>query len=128
MFEVADLVHFNFSRCLNRQRPSGFMDCLDFQTVTAMIEATASLRHLRLALSSTVSLRTLSESLVLVIVRAVDFMAILISSVIPMVPKYLSSSLSQTGIVRGHAAKILPINRPFAKVASKCGGIEKLSL
>ena len=57
------------------------MDCFDFQTVTAMIEATASLRHLRPAFRKTSTDWILSESLVLVMVRAEDFMALLISSV-----------------------------------------------
>ena len=64
-----------------RQFPSGFIERLDFQTVVAMIEATASLRHLRPAFLRTSSEQILSDSLVLVIVRAVDFMAKLISSV-----------------------------------------------
>ena len=47
LFEDTDLVVLTLDFSLTRHCPSGFMDCLDFQTVTAIIEATASLRHLR---------------------------------------------------------------------------------
>ena len=50
--------------------------CLDFQIVTAVIDATASLRHLSLAFCKTSLERILSESLVQVMVRAADLMAI----------------------------------------------------
>ena len=71
------------------------MDCFDFQTVTAVTEATASFRHLRLAFCKVTSERILSLSLVLVIALAVALMDLLISSVIVM--KHLSSSCNFTG-------------------------------
>ena len=55
------------------------MDCFDFQTVTAVTEATASFRHLRLAFCKVTSERILSLSLVLVIALAVALMDLLIS-------------------------------------------------
>ena len=98
------------------------MDCFDFQAVTAAIEATASLRHFRLALCRMTSDRTLSESLVFVMIRAAAFMVLLISSVIPILD--LSSLLNLKGIVTGQDAKIFPINSPFANVDNTSGGIE----
>ena len=86
------------------------MDCLAFHTVTATIEATASFKHFKLALCKTSSEQTLSDSFVLVMVCAVAFMALLISSVTPAL--HLSSLLSLTGIVTGQAAKILRVREP----------------
>ena len=60
------------------------MDCFDFQTVTAVTEATASFRHLRLAFCKVTSERILSLSLVLVIALAVALMDLLISSITPI--------------------------------------------
>ena len=122
--EDADLVVLRLVVSLKRHLPSGFMECLAFHTVHAIMEATASFRHLRLALRRTTSELTLSESLVLVMVRAVDFIHLLISSVTTHV---LSSLFSLTGIVTEQADKIFPIRRPFAKVDNTLGGIEKLS-
>ena len=102
------------------------MDCLAFHTVKAVTEATDSFRHFSLALCKISSERFLSESLVFVMVRAVALILLLICSVTTI--QDLSSSCSQTGMVTGQADKILPINKPFAKVASKLGGIEKLNL
>ena len=51
---------------LKRQRPRGSMDCLDFQTVKAVMEATASFRHFIFALCRVTSERILSVSFVLV--------------------------------------------------------------
>ena len=93
---------------------------------STLIEATASFRHFRFALSRTTSERTLSDSFALVIVRAVALISLFISSVTLM--HILSSSLSLIGIATWQAAKILPINRPFANVDSTSGGMEKLSL
>ena len=90
------------------------MVCFDFQTVMAIIEATASFRHLSLAFCKVTSERILSQSLVLVIDRAVDLMALLISSVIPI--HNLSSLFNLMGMVTGHAERILPMRSPFAKV------------
>ena len=47
IFEDTDLVFLRFSCPWKRRLPSGFMNFLAFQTVTAVTEATASLRHLR---------------------------------------------------------------------------------
>ena len=47
--EFTDLVVLKLSFSLNKRQPSGSMVCFDFHTVTAIIEATASLRLLRLA-------------------------------------------------------------------------------
>ena len=102
------------------------MDCLDFQTVTAIIDATASFRHFKLALCNMSSERILSESFVFAIVRAVALMALLISSVTHTNDR--SSLFSLTGIVSGQAERILPMSNPFANVFKTCGGIEKLSL
>lgn len=124
-FDMVDLVDLNLSLSRNKQSPSGFIDCFDFQTVVAVIAATASLRHLRFALARTSSDQTLSDNFVLVMVRAADFMALFMSSVTLM--EYLSLSLILRGIVIGQAAKILPISKPLAKVDNRCGGILKLS-
>ena len=93
------------------------MDCFDFQTVTAVIHATASLRHLRFAFSRVSSDQILSESLVLVIVRAVALMDLLISSVTPI--HVLSSSFSLMGMVTGQALRILPMRMPCANLVNK---------
>ena len=93
------------------------MDCFDFQTVIAVIEATASLRHLRFAFLKTSSEQILSDNLVFVIVRAEDLMALFISS---MTTTFcLSSLVILSGMVIGQAANILPINKPFVNRASK---------
>ena len=81
------------------------MDCLAFHTVIAVIDATASFRHLRFAFRMSSSERILSESFVLVMVRAVAFMDLLISSV--MVILDLSSWFNLTGIVSGQAHHLL---------------------
>ena len=47
LFEDTDLVVLRFGRSLKRHFPIGFIECLAFQTVTATIDATASLRHFR---------------------------------------------------------------------------------
>ena len=65
--ELVDLVDLRLGLSWKRHCPSGFMDCLDFHTVTAVIEATASFRHFRLTLHRAFSERILSESFVLVI-------------------------------------------------------------
>ena len=44
-FEVSDLVDFIIDLSLKRHWPSGFIVCLAFQTVIAIMEATDSLRH-----------------------------------------------------------------------------------
>ena len=124
--EEVDLVDFRYGLFWNNCCPRGFIDLSDFQTVVAVIEATASLRHLSLAFFSTFSERTLSHNLVLVIERATDLMALFISSVTQML--VLSSLCSLIGIVTGQAASILPISKPCAKVTNRWGGIEKLSL
>ena len=69
---------------LNKHCPIGFMDCLDFQTVTAITDAADSFRHFRFAFLRTSSERILSESLVLVMEPAVAFIDLLISSVTPI--------------------------------------------
>ena len=89
---------------------------LAFHTVIATIEATASFKHLRLAFRRTSTEDTLSESLVRVMVRAVDLIALFISSVILM--HDLSSLVSLNGIVTAHEDRIFPISNPFAKVTS----------
>ena len=73
------------------------MDCLDFHNVTAIIEATASFKHFSLAFQSTGSDGILSNSLVLVMVRATALMDLLMSSVTPIRDRF--SSLSLIGIV-----------------------------
>ena len=98
------------------------MDSFDFHTVIAMIEATLSFKHFKFAFCNTSSDRILSESLVLVMDRAVALIALLISSVIPM--NDLSSIFNLIGIVTGHDAKILPMSRPLANVVNRCSGIE----
>ena len=104
----------------------GYMNCLDFHTVKAVTDATASFRHFKPALCKMTSERTFSESFVLVMVLAVALIALLISSV--MLIKDLSSLFNFTGIVTGQAAKIFPITKPLANVDNTCGGKEKLSL
>ena len=69
------------------------MEFLAFQIMTAIMDATASFRHLRFAFCSRSSDRTLSEILVLVIVRADFFIALLISSVMMLEPLSSGSSL-----------------------------------
>ena len=120
--EDADLVDLRFGVSLKRRCPSGFMECLAFHTVVATIEATASFKHLRFALCRITSERTLSESLVFVMVRAVALMHLLISSVKTILD--LSSLSSLTGMVTEHADRILPISKPLAKVDNTFGGIE----
>ena len=88
------------------------------------MEATASFRHFNFALHRTFSDRTLSESLFFVMIRAVDFIHLLISYVTTL---DLSSFPSLKGKVTEQADKIFPIRRPFAKVDSTFGGIEKLN-
>ena len=73
LFEYIDLVLIRFGLFLKRRQPSRFINFLAFHTVTAIIDATASLRHFRLALARTSSERILSESSVFVIVCAVAF-------------------------------------------------------
>ena len=90
------------------------MVCLEFQTVTAVIDATASFRHFKLAFRKVSSERILSDSFVFVMVRAVALMALLISSV--TLTRDQSSFFNLTGIVSGHADRILPISNPFANV------------
>ena len=63
LLEDTDLVILRLGFSRNKHLPRGFMDCLDFHTVTAVIEATASFRHFRFALCNTTSDGTLSESL-----------------------------------------------------------------
>ena len=81
--DLSDLKHtvevFWIDLSLKRHCPSRFMDCLDFHTVVAIIDATLSLRHLSLAFCKTFSEGIFSESLVLVIVLAVDLIALLMS-------------------------------------------------
>jgi len=60
------------------------MNVFAFQTVTAVVIATASFRHLRPDFCRRTSERILSESFDFVIVRAVAFMALLMSSVTPV--------------------------------------------
>ena len=98
------------------------MDCLAFHTVIAIMEATASFKHLRFALCRMSSERTLSESLVFITMRAVDLMHLLISSVITISDQSLLLSL--TGMVTEQVDKILPISKPLAKVDKTLGGIE----
>ena len=114
LFELASLVFLTLSFLKKRSCPKGFITCLDFQIRTAIVEAATSFNHRILAFESTTSERILSESLVLVIVRAVALMALLISLV--MVIEFLSSWSSLIGMVAGAAARILPINKPFANV------------
>ena len=115
--EVKDLVVLEVCLSLKRYCPSRFMDCLHFQTVIDITEATASFKHFRLAFCKISSERILSESFVLVMVLAVALMALLISSVTPM--QDLSSFVNQIGIVTGQAARILPMRSPLAKVLNK---------
>ena len=49
LFEDTNLVFLKLGCSLKRHFPKGFMDCFAFQTVIAVIEATASLRHFSLA-------------------------------------------------------------------------------
>ena len=63
--KVTDLVDLTLCLSLKRLQPRGFIDCFDFQIVTAVIDATASFRHFKWAFWSTSSERTLSDSLVL---------------------------------------------------------------
>ena len=63
-FENWDLVDLILGLSWKRYFPSGFMVIFDFQTVSAVIEATASFRHLRFALCRSFSDGTFSESLV----------------------------------------------------------------
>ena len=86
---VVDLVCLKLVLSRNRHCQRGSIICFDFQTVVAIVEATNSFRHLRLALCKTSSEFTLLLSLVLVIVRADYFMALFISSVTTIL--YLSS-------------------------------------
>ena len=115
--EFVNLVVLAHVFFLKRQHPSGSIVCLDFQTVTAVTEATASFRHFKLAFLRTSSDRILSESLDFVIVRAVAFMALLISSKTPL--HVLSSLDIWTGIVAGQEDRIFPMRIAFANVASK---------
>ena len=100
------------------------MKCLDFQVKMAIDEAVISFRHLSPALVRILSEQILSESFVRVIVRAVDLIVLLISSV--MVIKFLSSGSILIGMAAGAEARILPINSLFAKLVNKWGGIPKL--
>ena len=71
--------------------PKGFISCLHFHTRVAITEAVASFKQRSPDLASITSERILSESLVLVMVRAAYLIALLISSVI--VIEFLSSGI-----------------------------------
>ena len=122
--DSANLVILAFSFLEKRSTPNGFIACFDFQTKTAIAEAAASFKQRILAFVRITSECILSDSLVLVMVRAVALIALLISSVTVFEP--LSSGSSLIGIVAGEAARIFPINSPLAKVDKRCGGTLKL--
>ena len=121
LFEAVNLVILALGFLLKSLTPSGFMVFLDFHTITAMIEATASFKQRKPAFQRVVSDRTLSDSLHFVIVLATYLMDLLISSVMQI--KDRSSFSSLIGIVAGAAARILPIKRPFANVVKRFCGI-----
>ena len=79
--DSANLVFRLCSFSGNRRSPKGFIVCFAFQVRIAIADATASFRQQILAFVRTTSDRSLSESLVLVMERAVALMALLISSV-----------------------------------------------
>ena len=79
--DSANLVFIMSFLSENKQTPSGFMSFFDFHVKIAMAEAVTSFRHRSHAFARTTSERTLSESLILVIERAVDLIDLFISSV-----------------------------------------------
>ena len=115
--DSASLVFLKFSFPEKRRVPKGFIDILDFQTKTAIMDAMASFRLRSPAFDRTVCEQILSESFVLVIDQAALLIALFISSVI--VTKFLSSESSLTGMVAGAAARILPIKIPFVRVVKR---------
>ena len=91
--DFANLVFLLFPFSVKRRDPKGFIDCLHFQTKTAIADATAPFKHRSPALERTDSERILSDNLILVIDLAAHLMALLISSVMMLEPLSSGSSL-----------------------------------
>ena len=54
-FDSASRVFLLWAFCVNKRTPRGFISCFAFQTITAMMEAVASFRHLSPAFESITS-------------------------------------------------------------------------